>query len=274
MSLIKTLYFHTLIIIGLILISFGAETSAQTSVQLLLPTNATGVAGSVVSIPITLTNTNPPQSIASYAIDVAFNSNVLEPIQPTPANTDPAIDRTNTLSVNCGVVVQYTGAPGKFNVSALGCPINGSGTLVKLLFRVIGTAGNTATGTSNLTINRTLLENGNGNAIAAMTMPGMFTITTSPVVNSVKVSGRILTPDNRGLRGAQIKLTTADGSSKTIMSGTSGNYRFADVQTGQLVTIEVSSKRYKFQPQSVNVFGEISDLNFVAQPMSSFSRNK
>jgi hypothetical protein len=95
---------------------------------------------------------------------------------------------------------------------------------------------------------------------------GLFTVASAAPVASVTVAGRVLTADGRALRNAQIRLTAADGSSKTVMSGAFGNYRFANVQAGQSVTIQVFSKQFGFQPQTVNVSGDISGLNFIAQP--------
>jgi hypothetical protein len=94
---------------------------------------------------------------------------------------------------------------------------------------------------------------------------GTFTV-TSATAASVNLAGRVLMANGRGLRNAQVRLTTADGTTRTVMSSAFGYYRFTDVQAGQSVTIEILSKRYGFQAQTVNVSGDVSDLNFVAEP--------
>ncbi|HEX8266603.1 MAG TPA: hypothetical protein VF596_14450, partial [Pyrinomonadaceae bacterium] len=68
------------------------------------------------------------------------------------------------------------------------------------------------------------------------------------------------------LKNAQVRLTTADGTTRTVMSSAFGYYRFTDIQAGQTVTIEILSKRYGFQARTVNVSGDASDLNFIAEP--------
>ncbi|HEX9927083.1 MAG TPA: PKD domain-containing protein [Pyrinomonadaceae bacterium] len=244
--------------------------AAQHQAQISLPTNATGQSGTIVSIPITLNSTSAP--IVAYTIEVSYDPNVLQAAE-FPIST------ANTLSdPNTGAVCQVFS--GTFNTGnrttlrmAAACSrnITASGTLLFLRFNVVGTA-NTATGTTTLEFT---VRSG-ANAVPNLesdggTMPvtitnGSFTVVSSAPIASVTIAGRVLTPDNRGLRNAQIRLTAADGTSKTVMSGAFGNYRFANVQAGQSVTIQVFSKRFGFQPQTVNVSGDISGLNFVAQP--------
>ena len=264
---IKAFSMRTLIAVILALISFSLEARAQMPLQVSLPTNATGTTGSIVSIPIMVTNTNPAQLIYTYTIVVMFNPNVLEPIQPTTTNSDPAIDTTDTLSRTCSIVIQDTATPGRFNATAINCPILASGTLVKMRFKVIGTAGSATTGTTSLTITRNILENAGGFTLATTLTPGVFTVTSA--ASSVNISGRVLTPQGRGLNGAQVKLTLADGSIRTVMTSSFGYYRFADVLAGQVVTVQIVSKKYGFQPQTVNLTGNVSDLNFVAAPMAA-----
>jgi hypothetical protein len=110
-----------------------------------------------------------------------------------------------------------------------------------------------------------LFQNDTG-TVPVIVTNGLFTVSSTLPGASVNLAGRILTADGRGLRNSQVRLINLDGSSKTVMSGTFGNYRFANVQSGQPVTIQIVSKRFGFQPQTVNVSGNISDLNFIAQP--------
>ncbi|HEX8265904.1 MAG TPA: PKD domain-containing protein [Pyrinomonadaceae bacterium] len=244
--------------------------AAQQQAQISLPTNATGQNGTIISIPITLNSTSAP--IVAYTIEVSYDPNVLQAAE-FPIST------ANTLSdPNTGAVCQVFS--GTFNTGnrttlrmAAACSrnITASGTLLFLRFNVVGTA-NTATGTTTLEF--TIRSGGNsvpnlesdGGTIPVAVTNGSFTVVSSAPIASVTIAGRVLTADGRGLRNAQIRLTAADGTSKTVMSGAFGHYRFANVQAGQAVTIQVFSKRFGFQPQSVTVSGDISGLNFVAQP--------
>lgn len=87
-----------------------------------------------------------------------------------------------------------------------------------------------------------------------------------PTAASVYISGRVLTPNGRGLSNAFVNLTESDGTVRTVRTTAFGYYRFNDLAAGQNVTISVSSKRYSFAPRNVNLNEEIEDLNLVSQP--------
>ena len=87
----------------------------------------------------------------------------------------------------------------------------------------------------------------------------------APTAAAVTISGRVLTPNGGGLRNALVTLTDLSGSSRTVLTGTFGYYRFSEVAAGETVIIAIVSKRYHFQPQVVTVTEDIEDLNFKAQ---------
>lgn len=95
---------------------------------------------------------------------------------------------------------------------------------------------------------------------------GAFENQLAPTAAIVSVSGRVLTPDGRGLTSARVILTDAGGSSRAVSSSSFGYYRFDDVRAGETYILYVSSKRYLFTPQAVSVMEEINDLNFSAVP--------
>lgn len=90
--------------------------------------------------------------------------------------------------------------------------------------------------------------------------------TLAPTAASVSISGRVTTPEGRGLRGARVTLTDSQGNTRTAMTTTFGYYRFEDVSAGETVVISVSSKQYLFAPQVVSVMEDLNELNFTAQP--------
>ena len=90
-------------------------------------------------------------------------------------------------------------------------------------------------------------------------------ITAVPTAAGVWVSGRVLTPDGRGLRNAAVILTDASGRVRATRTTTFGYYRFENVAAGETYVFEVRSKRYHFAPQVVTVTEDLSDLNFTAQ---------
>ena len=86
---------------------------------------------------------------------------------------------------------------------------------------------------------------------------------TVPTASSVFVGGRVLTNANRGLANAVVYLTDMQGNTRIARTNPFGYYRFDDIATGQTVLISVTSKRYQFAPQLVNVVEGIGDLDLV-----------
>ena len=150
-----------------------------------------------------------------------------------------------------------------------------SGTWIKLRVDVVGSGGSSTPLTFNVTANNatspTYFEFASGTpnqptrVAPTNNTNGTFTVTGATAA-SVNLAGRVLTANGRGLKNAQVRLTLADGTTRTAMSSAFGYYRFTDIQAGQTVTIEILSKRYGFQPRTVNVSGDASDLNFIAEP--------
>ena len=87
-------------------------------------------------------------------------------------------------------------------------------------------------------------------------------VSTSPVV---VVSGKVLTPDGRGLKNANVSITDSSGLRRTVTTNSFGLYRFDEVKTGGTYTIGVSSKRYRFASRSLQVLDTLSNVDFVGQ---------
>lgn len=86
----------------------------------------------------------------------------------------------------------------------------------------------------------------------------------APTAAGVSITGRVLTPDGRGLRNASVTLTDQQGQSRTTMSSTFGYYRFDDAPAGSTYIVRVDSKRYAFAPQAIFIMQEIENLDFPA----------
>ena len=80
---------------------------------------------------------------------------------------------------------------------------------------------------------------------------------------STSVSGRVTTPDGRGLRNAIVTITDSSNVRQTAITSSFGFYSFEAVRVGETHTISVSSKRYRFASRSVTVSGRLSDVDFV-----------
>ena len=90
-------------------------------------------------------------------------------------------------------------------------------------------------------------------------------IVLGPTAASVSVSGRVLTPSGRTLRNAQVTLTEADGSSRTILTGNFGHYSFTNLAAGQTVILTVRSKRYRFVSQILTLTDNLNNVDFVPE---------
>jgi hypothetical protein len=85
-----------------------------------------------------------------------------------------------------------------------------------------------------------------------------------PTSADVSVSGRVLTPDGRGLTNARVVLTDAQGNLRMALSGSFGYYHFDGIAVGETYILNISSKRYQFNPEAVYVTEDINELNFLA----------
>ncbi|HQZ94940.1 MAG TPA: carboxypeptidase regulatory-like domain-containing protein [Pyrinomonadaceae bacterium] len=81
----------------------------------------------------------------------------------------------------------------------------------------------------------------------------------------VEVSGRVLTPDGRGLRNATVTIIDSMGNRRTATTGSFGYYQFADVEAGGTYTVGVSARRYRFTSRILQVQDTLTDVDFVGQ---------
>ncbi len=82
---------------------------------------------------------------------------------------------------------------------------------------------------------------------------------------SVSVTGRVRTPNGRGLTNAFVILTDTNGSRRSARTTAFGYFHFEDVAAGETYIVQVNSKRYVFAPQVLSINQDIADLNFAPQ---------
>ena len=87
----------------------------------------------------------------------------------------------------------------------------------------------------------------------------------SPTAADVSVSGRVLTPDGRGIRNAVVVITDSRGIARSVTTSSFGNYRFDGLEAGQNYVVRVSSKLYRFAPRLLNLTDEVSDIDFIGE---------
>jgi predicted outer membrane repeat protein len=87
----------------------------------------------------------------------------------------------------------------------------------------------------------------------------------APTASTVSISGRVITPQEFGLTNSLVTLTDMRGESRTILTGKFGSFRFIDVAAGETYILTVTSKRYIYAPQVINVTEDLTELIFTAQ---------
>jgi len=87
----------------------------------------------------------------------------------------------------------------------------------------------------------------------------------APTAAGVTVSGRVLTPDGRGLRNARVLITDSHGVSRSVTTSSFGFYQFDDVAAGDSYVIGVSSKLYRFSSQLIQVSDTLTNVDFTGQ---------
>ena len=159
-----------------------------------------------------------------------------------------------TLLLACCVQAQIaSGGPFSLSQSAVA---GGGRTSSNGPFMVEATAGQAAAGGPS--------QAGQYNVYAGFWTPAPF----APTAAFVGISGRVLTADGQGIRGAYLTLTGADGVSQTAISSSFGHYSFSEVLVGDTYILTISNSRQVFpQPTIVvHVIDQLENVDFVAAP--------
>ncbi len=93
-----------------------------------------------------------------------------------------------------------------------------------------------------------------------------------PTAASVTVSGRVTTADGSGITRAFVVLTDSNGTTRRVMTGSFGYFRFAEVEAGETYVASVESKSFSFAHQIVVITEDLSELNFIAEEQATPSR--
>ena len=146
--------------------------------------------------------------------------------------------------------------------AALGMDISGvTGTLYV-------THDDPATGTSMnfYTLDKTTGAETLVGAYPAGTFISDISVITPPTAAGVVVSGRVLSSaEGRGLRNALVTMTDQSGQGRTALTGSNGNYTYADVEAGGTYVVSVRSRRFSFSPRVLQITDNIADLDFVPE---------
>lgn len=145
----------------------------------------------------------------------------------------------------------------------------------------VGAVDVTTDGSGNASFDQTFAPNSPLNSYISATATNLTINDTSefsnakqvlnPSAASVSIGGRVLNSDGRGIFGARIVMTDANGNLRYAMTNPFGFYSFADVSAGETYVLTAIHKRYEFAAQIVSVTEERDDINFTASPKSPVS---
>jgi subtilisin family serine protease len=93
----------------------------------------------------------------------------------------------------------------------------------------------------------------------------LYTITqygTGPVLPTASVSGRVLTPDLKGINKAVVTVADSFGTVRQAVTDTAGNYRFDNLLTGRNYTLTAAHRKYDFETRSMIVIGNAENVDF------------
>jgi hypothetical protein len=164
---------------------------------------------------------------------------------------------TNTSSVANGLIGVLIATPNAYAA--------GVRQMIAITFNVApgATAGTYPVSFSSSPVIQSVSSASGGSVLPVTYVPGNIVIGTTAA--RVEVSGRILTPDGRGLRNAVVSIVDGNCIERIATTGSFGFYRFEDVEIGRVYVIGVTSKRYRFDQRILQVFDHLADFDLVAR---------
>jgi hypothetical protein len=93
-----------------------------------------------------------------------------------------------------------------------------------------------------------------------------------PTAGTASVSGRVITPQGKGIINVVVTMTDSEGNTRSTVSTTGGYYRFDEVEVGSTYVITVTGKRFTFSQASqvVNVVDDTEEINFISNSVKRF----
>jgi hypothetical protein len=110
--------------------------------------------------------------------------------------------------------------------------------------------------------NRRVDNNSDGMAVVDI---GAFEIQMIPTAATASISGRVVDPDGKPIAKADVSITDARGTTKTVTTKGSGAYTINGVIVGRVYVMTAQHKKYTFQSRVVNVNDDLSGQDFIAE---------
>lgn len=87
-------------------------------------------------------------------------------------------------------------------------------------------------------------------------------ITIAPAAQNVDITGQVLSPGGLGLRNAVVSLTDNTGTRISTSTSSLGYFSFTGIPVGENITLQVYSRRYRFDPRSVVTSSTLGQISF------------
>lgn len=118
------------------------------------------------------------------------------------------------------------------------------------------------------------IRDGNGDGTAIVDI-GAFEVQVAPTAATVSVSGRVITPQGRGIRNVVVTMTDSNGNTRTATTTSFGYYRFEEVAAGETYIFAARGKRFSFGQNSQvhSIMEDTSNINFIANDQSVLPSN-
>ncbi|GEM_PF-4574113 len=218
----------------------AAPVNAQDRILRVSSMATAGGVQSQVEMPIRLVSLGDERS-ASFSI--RFNPFFLQsPVAALASEMPPgstlAVNTNNLAQGELGVIVN---APYPFTA--------GTHKIVTVTFTI---PANVPPGISQVAFGSVptpqFVSNSAGESLPTVYQNGLVIIGTA---DGIGLSGRVLTPDGRGLANATVIATDTNGDRRLARTSSFGQFNFPYVRLGETYIFTVQSKRYRFTPRII-----------------------
>ena len=181
----------------------------------------------------------------------------ITPGSGAPAGTSLNINAEGAASGHLGILANFNGA----NTNPPTILTAGTRRVVTLKFHVRPTAppGTSPVFFDTSPVNKGLFDQNGFNLPFPPTTDGTVTVGAL----QASISGRVTTPSGTGLRNATVFLQDSTGVRRTATTSSFGFYQFDNVDTGKTYTMGVISRLYRFANRSINLTGNLTNVDFV-----------
>ena len=251
----KSVLFAAIALVFAVIAMMPSQTNAQTNRNLRVVSVATQP-GQQVTVSFILDSLG---NEASASFTVTFNQLILSNPVAALGNGVPAGTTilTNNSQVGNGRLGVLVATPNSYTA--------GARQIITITFNVAANApiGLTPVAFSDTPVGLNVSAAQGGGLLPTNFVPGNVQIGSTAA--GVKISGRVLTPDGRGLRNARVTISDENGEKRIATTSSFGYYEFEDVGAGATYVIGVSSKQYRFTSRVLQVTDSLVDFDFVGQ---------